>query len=118
MLILTIGYEMVLLKDETGLQQLLKILGNAIDLDYAPRDTIPGRTTLELKQPIRVMVETVGPNHSFVTRSSDGEYEPCQPSVVTGTAIVRTRRRAATPAKSPPRPALPRPEPDLFPNFR
>lgn len=71
MILLKIGYIEILLKDGTGIQQLLKILGKGIEVDMREFEDPPSMT---LKGPVRVSMQVI-PDKGWIIRPQRGVDE-------------------------------------------
>jgi hypothetical protein len=74
MILLKIGYIEILLKDETGVQQLLKILGKGIEVDMQEYKDAP---SMQIKGPVRVSMQVISErNWRIVPKKREAGDEP------------------------------------------
>ena len=67
MILLKIGYMELLLKNDTGVQTVLKTLSRAIEVDYSDYTTPP---KMAIKGPVRLSVQTVAERGWVFSRES------------------------------------------------
>ena len=73
MILLKIGFTQILLKDETGIQQVLKTLAKGLEVDYSSY-TDPPRVVIQ--GPIRVAMEVVSDKGWTVHPKNDSRNDP------------------------------------------